>query len=96
MTAPAFAASHPPGTPPVQRREVFAWAMFDFANSSYTTVIVTVAFSVVYAMTGSVLAGGLVALVEPACNTVAYHFHEKVWAFIRRRQQETASHSAFA
>lgn len=63
---------------------------------SFALVHVTVAFSVVYAMTGSVLTGGLVALVEPACNTLAYHFHEKVWALIRRRQQETASHSVFA
>ncbi len=37
MTAPASA-------PPVRRREVFGWAMFDFANSSYTTIVVTVAF----------------------------------------------------
>ena len=29
-------------------REIFGWAMFDFANSSYTTVIITVAFSVVF------------------------------------------------
>ena len=56
---------------------------------SFALVHMTVAFSVVYAMTGNVLAGSLVALVEPACNTVAYHFHEKVWTFIRRRQQET-------
>jgi UMF1 family MFS transporter len=32
-------------------REIFAWAMFDFANSSYTTVIVTVAFSVYFTST---------------------------------------------
>lgn len=30
------------------RREIFGWAMFDFANSSYTTVIVTVVFSVIF------------------------------------------------
>ncbi|HYH96826.1 MFS transporter [Hyalangium sp.] len=29
-------------------RELFGWAMFDFANSSYTTVIITVAFSVLF------------------------------------------------
>ncbi|MBN1205203.1 MAG: MFS transporter [Myxococcaceae bacterium] len=29
-------------------REIFGWAMFDFANSSYTTVIITVAFSVIF------------------------------------------------
>ncbi|MDH3402508.1 MAG: MFS transporter [Acidobacteriota bacterium] len=33
---------------PAGRREIFAWAMFDFANSSYTTVIVTVAFGVFF------------------------------------------------
>jgi uncharacterized membrane protein len=30
-------------------------------------------------MTGSVLIGGTLALVEPACNTIAFHFHEKLW-----------------
>lgn len=34
--------------PPVARREIFGWAMFDFANSSYTTVVVTVAYSVFF------------------------------------------------
>lgn len=30
------------------KREIFGWAMFDFANSSYTTVIITVVFSVIF------------------------------------------------
>jgi UMF1 family MFS transporter len=34
--------------PPPSRREIFGWAMFDFANSSYTTVIVSVAFGVYF------------------------------------------------
>ncbi len=29
-------------------KEIFGWAMFDFANSSYTTVIITVVFSVMF------------------------------------------------
>ncbi|MRR56410.1 MAG: MFS transporter [Deltaproteobacteria bacterium] len=29
-------------------RELFGWAMFDFANSSYTTVIITVVFSILF------------------------------------------------
>ncbi|MEO8276094.1 MAG: MFS transporter [Thermoanaerobaculia bacterium] len=37
-----------PAPPPVTRREIISWAMFDFANSSYTTIIVTVAFSVFF------------------------------------------------
>ncbi|MEM7481675.1 MAG: MFS transporter [Acidobacteriota bacterium] len=37
-----------PTAVPVRRREIVGWAMFDFANSSYTTLIVTVAFSVYF------------------------------------------------
>src|SRR6187455_1123056 len=29
----------------VARREVWAWAMYDFANSGYTTVVITAVFS---------------------------------------------------
>ncbi len=32
-------------TPPVQKRELWAWAGFDFANSGYTTVVITAIFS---------------------------------------------------
>lgn len=39
-----------------------------------------VAFTVGYLMTGSVTVGGAVAVVEPLCNTFAYHLHEKAWA----------------
>ena len=35
-------------TPRAPAREIFGWAMFDFANSSYTTVITTVVFGVVF------------------------------------------------
>lgn len=31
--------------PGVRRREVFAWAMYDFANSGYTTVVLTAVFN---------------------------------------------------
>ncbi len=30
------------------RKEIFGWAMFDFANSSYTTVIITVVYCVIF------------------------------------------------
>ena len=29
----------------VRPREVWAWAMYDFANSGYTTVVITAVFS---------------------------------------------------
>ncbi len=34
--------------PPAQKREIFGWAMYDFANSSYTTVVITVIYSVFF------------------------------------------------
>ncbi|MCB1777768.1 MAG: DUF2061 domain-containing protein [Candidatus Competibacteraceae bacterium] len=51
---------------------------------TFALVHVSVAFTVVYLLTGDALAGGVVALIEPACNTLAYHFHEKIWAAVRR------------
>lgn len=48
-------------------------------TASFAVVHFTVAFTVAYALTGSVLVGGAIALVEPAINTVAYFFHEKFW-----------------
>ena len=38
-----------------------------------------IAFGVAFALTGDVIVGGAVALVEPAINTVAYYFHDRVW-----------------
>ena len=29
---------------PVKKREIFGWAMYDFANSSYVTVVITVLY----------------------------------------------------
>ncbi|MEQ9545335.1 MAG: DUF2061 domain-containing protein [Marinobacter sp.] len=40
----------------------------------------TVAFSVAFLLTGDLIIGSLIAMVEPAINTVAYFFHEKIWA----------------
>ncbi|HEY0975260.1 MAG TPA: DUF2061 domain-containing protein [Solimonas sp.] len=50
---------------------------------SFGLMHISVAFVVVYAMTGDWMMGGLVALVEPCVNTVAYHVHERFW---RRRE----------
>jgi len=51
---------------------------------------ISVAFSVVYLMTGDALTGGLVALVEPCINTIGYHIHEKIWA-LRGNQGPSSS-----
>jgi uncharacterized membrane protein len=51
---------------------------------SFAAVHFTVAFSVAYLMSGSVLVGGAIALVEPVINTVAYHVHELLWKRAQR------------
>ena len=68
---------------PVRRREIVAWAFFDFANSSYTTVIVTVAFSVFFTRVvapghgdglwslGIFLSNALVVLAAPLVGALA-------------------------
>ncbi len=53
---------------------------------TFACVHFTVAFAVAYLLTGSVVLGGMLALVEPLCNTLAYHIHEKVWAHVRSRR----------
>jgi uncharacterized membrane protein len=44
-----------------------------------------IAFTVAYLLTGDVVIGGAVALIEPAVNTVGFYFHEKVWRRLERR-----------
>ena len=60
---------------------------------SFGLTHVAVAFTVVYLLTGDAAVGGMAAIIEPACNTVAYHFHEKVWnRFQRSRQRPLPCH----
>lgn len=61
---------------------------------SFAALHFTVAFSVGWLLTGNWLVGGVIALVEPACNTVVFHFHEKVWKRIEARR--TAAHAPAA
>ncbi len=63
---------------------------------SFAVVHFTVAFTIGYLLTGSVLVGGAMALVEPACNTIAYHFHEKAWAraAVRRERRPVSAFGA--
>ncbi|WP_375737820.1 DUF2061 domain-containing protein [Pseudomonas boanensis] len=46
---------------------------------TFTLLHFCIAFSVAYALTGSVAVGGLVAAVEPLCNSVGFYFHERIW-----------------
>ena len=46
---------------------------------TFAAMHISVAFTIVYLMTGDFLVGGAVAIVEPLCNSVAYFFHERWW-----------------
>jgi len=54
-TANSGAVSATSATPPVTSREVWSWAMYDFANSGYTTVVITAIFNAFFV---GVIAGG--------------------------------------
>jgi uncharacterized membrane protein len=55
-------------------------------TASFAVIHFSVAFSVGYALTGSFVVGSALALVEPAINTIAFHFHELVWKKIEVRR----------
>lgn len=61
---------------------------------SFAAVHFTVAFSVGYLLSGSVLIGSALALVEPAVNTVAYYLHERVWQRLEGNRQSTTAQVA--
>ena len=46
---------------------------------TYLAVHLTVAFTVGYLLTGSLEIAGLITLIEPLANAVAFFFHEKLW-----------------
>lgn len=52
---------------------------------TFTLMHFAIAFSVTYALTGSLAASGLVAAIEPLCNSVGFYFHEKLWQRIDAR-----------
>jgi len=60
-------------------------------TATFAVMHFSIAFSVAWALTGSFVVGGLVALVEPAVNTVAFYFHEKVWKRIERVRSQNGS-----
>ncbi|MGI9273412.1 MAG: DUF2061 domain-containing protein [Endozoicomonas sp.] len=55
-------------------------------TASFAVIHFGVAFSVGYLMTGDILVGSALALVEPAVNTVAFYFHEKIWSRFQKKQ----------
>ena len=57
---------------------------------TYLAIHLTVAFTIGYLLTGSVEIAGLITLIEPCANAVAFFFHEKVWKRILDRRRIAA------
>lgn len=57
---------------------------------TFTIMHFCIAFGVAYVLTGSIAVSGLVAAVEPLCNSVGFYFHEKVWARFEQRKREAS------
>ena len=79
------------------KREILAWCFFDFANSSFTTLIITIAFSVYFVKivaggsavgdrlwgTGNAISQTLVLLTAPLVGAIAdYSSRKKRFFFI--------------
>ena len=60
--------------------ERIPWSTTMKKTLSFAAVHFAVAFSLGYLLTGSILVGGTLALLEPALNTIAYHLHERAWS----------------
>ena len=60
--------------------------MYAFCNSIYCL------------LTGSIVIGSLVALVELACDGVRFYFHEKSWIYFqcKKQQQLRRSHEVIS
>lgn len=52
-------------------------------KSSQVLAHMAIAFTIAYAVTGSVVLGGLAIIIEPVINVLLLPFHEKAWAAIR-------------
>ncbi len=57
---------------------------------SFAVLHFSVAFTVVYLLTGDAFLGGLLAALEPTVNTVVFHCHERLWQ--RQQKLQTSLH----
>jgi len=54
-------------------------------RTSQVITHMAIAFAIAYAVTGSVVFGGLAIVIEPLINVLLLPLHEKAWAAVRAR-----------
>ncbi|MEW6764043.1 MAG: DUF2061 domain-containing protein [Pseudomonadota bacterium] len=57
-------------------------------KTSQVVAHLAIAFVITYAVTGSMLIGGLALLIEPVINVLLLPFHEKAWSAIRAKARD--------
>lgn len=76
---------------PAPKAAVIGFMSIDLVKTfTYLAVHLTVAFSIGYIITGSIEIAGLITLIEPCANAVAFFFHEKIWKRILKRRAAVA------
>jgi uncharacterized membrane protein len=77
-------------------RQQLVTARRDLAKTaSFAALHFGVAFTVAWALTGSVAIATGIGLIEPLANTVAFYFHERAWARAEARaarRHDTVGH----
>jgi uncharacterized membrane protein len=63
---------------------------------SQVAMHMAVSFGVLYVLTGSFVAGGAAAVLEPICNVILMPFHDRFWERVRQRVEERERQTAVA
>ncbi|MEN9531720.1 MAG: hypothetical protein RIQ83_944 [Pseudomonadota bacterium] len=63
---------------------------------SFAALHFIVAFTLAYLLTGELLTASLIALIEPAVNTVAFYFHDLGWHKFKPEHSLQVKTSSFA
>lgn len=61
---------------------------------SQVAMHMAVSFGVLYLLTGSFVAGGAAAVLEPVCNVILMPFHDRFWERVRQRVEEREQRTA--
>ena len=63
---------------------------------SQVAMHMAVSFGVLYFLTGSFVAGGAAAVLEPICNVILMPFHDRFWERVRQRVEARSQLAANA
>jgi len=63
---------------------------------SQVAMHMAVSFGVLYVLTGSFVAGGAAAVLEPLCNVILMPFHDRFWERVKQKAEARGRQTAVA